>query len=483
MLLKQGFEQSPNVKILINIGALLDIPTGTYITGLHGESILNGGLGQMTGVVGIGNNFKSTVMHYMMLSAMNRISFTTPTSASTYDTEINIHESHLRALTKRFENFKSNDVTNDGTWTFTDKTVYYANEWYTVLKEFLKSKKSNYKQISVTTPFPDRDGKTLLSIATPTFSEIDSFSEFETADIAKMQSENELGDSGANTMHMRQGLAKTRFLMELPAITASVYHFVLMTAHVGKDIAMASGPIPTAPVKKLQNLKNGDKIKGVTDKFFFLMSNCWHAYNAAPLINQGTKGPEYPRNPDDNNTNDTDLNVVSLRQLRSKSGPSGNVIELLVSQSEGVLPELSEFHFLKSAERFGISGTLQHYALDLLPEVKLSRTTVRSKIDTMPELRRALNITAELCQMTLLWRSSDRDILCTPKELYDDLIKLGYDWDMILKNTRGWWTVDNDKYSQHFLSTKDLLLCRAGLYHPYWLEADKKTIKKQYLKN
>jgi uncharacterized protein YtpQ (UPF0354 family) len=63
---------------------------------------------------------------------------------------------------------------------------------------------------------------------------------------------------------------------------------------MGKDLNIATGPIPQAPVKKLQHLKNGDKIKGVTDQFFFLMSNCWHAYNASPLLNQSTKGPEYP---------------------------------------------------------------------------------------------------------------------------------------------------------------------------------------------
>lgn len=480
MILEHNFKPAPAVKILINVGALLDISTGSYHRGIHGESILNGGLGQLTGVVGIGNNFKSTILNYMLLSAADKIQQVTPTSITTYDTEINIHESHLEKFTKIFKSFKDKNILDNGTWSVTDKTIYYADQWYTVLKDYLSKKKDNAKKISVVTPFLDRGGNTLLSILTPTFGSIDSLSAFETSANAKMQDDNELGDSGANMLHMKAGAAKTRFLMELPIVTAQAMHFMAMTAHVGKDIVIASGPMAPPPTKKLQYLKNGDKIKGVTDQFFFLMSNCYHAYNAAPMINQSTKGPEYPRTPDDNQTGDTDLNMVSLRQLRSKSGPTGGVVQLIVSQSEGVLPTLTEFHYIKESDRFGISGTLQHYSLDLLPDVKVSRTTIRTKINTDVNLVRAINITSELCQMTQLWKNLPAGLLCTTKELYDDIVKLGYDWSVLLK-TRGYWTIENDKQPIPFLSTMDLLNMRKGDYTPYWLESDKKTIKKKYV--
>ena len=474
-LLRPSFETAPNVKILINIGALLDVPTGYYITGIYGESILNGGLGLLTGVVGTGNLFKSTVLNYMMLSAMDKIYYATPTSASTYDTEVNVHETALKRFTKNFERFKDLDLFEIGAWNISDKTIYYANQWYEVLKKFLKIKLDNTSKLLKETPFPTRDGKELLKIRIPTFSAIDSFSEFETEDVAKIQNDNELGESGGNTIHMRQGLAKTRFLMELPATTMAMEHFVLLTAHVGKDITMASGPIPQAPVRKLAHLKNGDKIKGVTDKFFFLMSNCWQAINATPMIKQDTKTTEYPKNPDDNRTGDLDLNMVTLRQLRAKAGPSGTMVELIVSQKEGVLPSLTEFHYIKGMDRFGISGTLQHYNLDLLPDVKISRTTVRGKIDENPQLRRALNITSELCQLHQYQRHTD--VLCKPLELYNDLKAMGYDWDVLL-NTRGWWTLNNDKQSIPFLSTLDLLNMRAGKYTPYWLSKETKLKNK-----
>lgn len=477
-MLVPKFEQIPFVKTMINIGAGLDIPTGHYIKGRHGESILNAGLGMITGVVGIGNNFKSTILYYIMLSAMDRIMQMVDTIAITYDTETNVHLTRLFELTKRFKAFHEQNILENGKWIVSDKTIYFANEWYEILRDYLTEKKKEEKKHLVKTPFLDRDGKSLMEILIPTFTAIDSFSEFETADVAKIQEENELGDSGGNMMHARQGLAKTRFLMDVPTLCGKTNHYLLMTAHIGKEMPLAQGPMAPPPTKKLQYLKNGDKLKGVTDKFTFLLSNCLHAFNATPLINQGTKGPEYPRNPDDNRPGDTDLNVVCLRQLRSKSGQSGYVMEVLVSQTEGVLPSLTEFHYIKSSDRFGISGTMQHYNLDLLPDVKLSRTTVRSKLDTNPVLARAVNITSELCQMTELWRHYEEGFFVKPAELYEGLKKKGYDWTILL-NTRGWWTVNNDEHPVPFLSTQDLLNMYHGRYHPWWYPVKQEDLKPQ----
>lgn len=480
MLLRPAFVQVPVVKMMINIGALLDIPTGTYEQGKYGESILNGGLSLTTGIVGIGNNFKSTIANYMELSAMEKVLQVIDTSYDTYDTEVNIHISRLKTFLNRFPFLKRLDILGKGIWVITDRTIYFGNKWFEILKEYLRDKVVNKKKLEVETPFIDRNGE-LLKVISPTFGIVDSFTRFETEDVGKIQDENELGDSGGNTIHMRQGLAKTRFLMELPSLCGSSYHYLILTAHVGKDgPAMQQGPMPAPPIKKLQYLKNGDKIKGVTEQFTFLLGNCWHSYNGAPLINQGTKGPEYPRNQEDDLKGDTDLNIVSLRQLRGKSGQSGIVIELIVSQSDGVLAELSEFHFIKTNGRYGLEGNDRNYSLALYPDCSLSRTTVRGKLDNDAKLRRAMNITAEMCQMKMFWHNISSDVLCTPKELYDDLKAQGYDWDVLL-NTRGYWMFNNDKQPIPFLSTLDLLHMRKGVYFPYWMEEDKKTIKKEFL--
>lgn len=481
-LLKSNLLAAPAVKPLINIGGTLDIPTGFYVKGIHGEMIILGGLGSITGVTGIGNSFKSTIMHYMMLAAADRIGSTSKICVmDTYDTEMNIHQERLRDLTYSFDTFKERDVLNDGTWTVTDKSLYLGNEWFEKKKEFLKEKRDNSRKLTFKTPFLDRDRKA-LEILIPTFSEVDSLSEFETADVSKIMEENELGDTGGNTIYMRQGLAKNRLMMEMPTLAVAANNFTLITAHLGKEINMASGPYAPPPTKKLQHMSQGDKIKGVSDKFFFLTTNFWQTKSVSKLINQGTKGPEYPRDSNDVGNVDCDLNLVSMILLRGKAGPSGFILELVISQDEGLLPSLTEFHLIKENERFGITGTLQHYALDIYPECKLSRTTVRGKINNDVKLQRALNITSELCQVRQFHRSLNAP---TALEVYNGVKANGYDWDFILENTRGWWTVNNDSHPKLFLSTMDLVNMAKpkdspDFYHPYWMEEDCKRVKKGY---
>lgn len=455
-------ETIPHIKPMYNVGALLDILTGTYVLGKYGESILNGGLGAITGFTGIGNNFKTTVMRYLSLTVLGRY---IGTALNSYDTETNVDLRGQARLVTGNRSLNGEDVIASRRWTITDKSRYHGNEWFEWWKGYCNNKVKHAKDLMVTTPFLDAKGTGLYQIITPTMADVDSFTEFQTEDVYEMTEKNEIGESGGNTIHMRQGLAKVRFLSEIPREIARSNSPMMMTAHIGKEVIMD----PKAPPnRKLEYLKNGDKIKGVTDKFFFLTTQCWQCARAQALLTND-KVPEYPLNAEDDARGDTDLNEVTLTLLRNKNGPSGVSIKLVVTQSGGVHPELTEFHYIKTNDRYGISGNLQWYFLDLLPDVKISRSTVRAKIESNAQLRRALNITAELCEMTNLWRSKEMsELICTPKELYEDLRAMGYDWDVLL-NTRGWWTFDNDTHPIKFLSTMDLLRMRKGLYHPYWM--------------
>lgn len=482
MLPKSKIEPASPIIPLINIGACLDISTGIFVKGKYGESLLLGGLGPVTGMTGKGNTYKSTVMNYMCMSATDRILASVPeTHVEDYDTELNKDDNRVISLAAQFDNLKNRLIMEDGTWNLTNPVKYYANKWFEELKTYLKTKYET-KEAWITIPFLGRD-KQPLKVLLPTFTMVDSFSRFETEDVVKIQDENELGDSGGNTMHMRQGLSKMRFLMEAPVLSSKMFNYMLLSAHLGKDTAIAAGPYAAPPEKKLQHMKQGDKIKGVTDQFYFLTTNFWQTVSSAPYINQTTKGPEYPKNEYDvaNDSGEIDLVTVNIKLLRGKFGPSGTVIELAVSQREGVLPSLTEFLQCKNSDRFGIDGNVQNYFLTLYPDAKLSRTTIRRKFDGDPKLRRAMNITSELCQMRQFYRSLKPELL-EPATVMKGVIERGYDWDFILANTRGWWTIKNDDHPLYFLSTMDIALMSIGEYHPYWLEDDKKTIKKEFLK-
>lgn len=466
--LKPKLTPTQSVKPLFNVGMGMDIITGEYLLGLNGEYYLNGGIGYLNGVVGEANRFKSTILHNAVLTAMAHIMETHESSLSTYDTETNVHESRLTKLYKKFPIFANRNLFLEGVWTVTDKTIYPGEKWWSAVRTFMHDKITNRKSIMYTTPFYDRDGSTLVSVIAPTFNELDSLTKFDTSAITTIQDNFEIDEAGGNTMHMRNGLAKMRMLTELPFLSPTSGSYFSITAHITKEIIIPTGPIPQAPVKKLSTLKNGDKVKGVTDDFFYLMSACWQTVSANPLLNKTDKTPLYPRCAEDDVVGDLDLMEVTLRCLRSKTGLSGNQISVICSQSEGVLDDLTNFHNIKTSDMFGLSGGDRNYTLDIRPDVKLSRTTVRNKLATDPKLVRAMEITAQLCQITKYWKLKPefKDILVTPKELYESIITQGYSWDDIL-TSRGWWTFDDDKHPTPHVSTYDLLRMGKGIFkHP-----------------
>lgn len=466
-LLRQPFQRSDPVRALINVGARLDIVTGTVVTGRYGESIINGGLPALTGVVGLGNQFKSKLLRYLLLSAFSKF-YNFGSTANSYDTETNIQESHQLHLTQSFETFKDKNIINEGAWIITDKTVYTGDQYFDETKEFLNNKIKNKSKLLKDTPFVNREVTGYMQMPIPTFRDVDSFTEFSTQDVLKMQEENSLGDSGANTVNMREGLQKNRFLREITPLADGAKDYVLLSAHLGQEFNLdPRNPIP----RKLGYLKQNLKIKGAPEKFTFLTNICWHNYNATPLINQGTKASEYPEDSSDNLTGDTDLNEVNIRLLRNKTGPSGMVVQVVISQSDGVLEDLTNFHYIKTRKHYGLIGNDRTYACALLPDVSLSRTTIRHKLAENKTLCRAIELVADLCQVSEYW-DQYQNILCSPEELYKDIKELGYDWEILL-NTRGWWTFDNDKQAIPFLTIIDLLKMREKTYVPYWYPKDK----------
>lgn len=479
-------QPAPSVKPQINVGACLDIPTGKFLRGRHGEMILNGGFAIVTGVVGAGNSFKTTLADHMVFTGLGRF---TGSIGSAFDTETNKHEWRERELFSRVYDLHGEDIIETGRYVITDKTVYSGNKWHEKHREFCDLKIKSAAKHTVDSPFLDRKGDKLMGMLPPTFTLLDSFTEFSTDDVEKMREDNELGESGANTIHMRQGLSKMQLLMEAPGLNGASYNYLIMTAHIGKDSEIQSGPshMKKANPTKLRYLGDDLKIKGTTEKFTFLTHVCLFSFKTNPLMQADGDGPLYPKDSEDKMKYDTDLNALHVKILRAKSGISGISLVILASQKEGILPSLTEFHNIKENDRFGLDGTIQSYALDLYPEVKLSRTTVRTKIDDDFKLRRALNITSELLQMYTLWGFKPEDKI-PPKQIYKSLVDQGYDMDIILGHTRGWWTVNNDDHPLLFLSTMDILnmvtMDKDGkpLYHPYWLEDDNKTIKKEYLR-
>jgi len=468
-----NFENKTKPVIFYNVGSFFDIPTGNIVIGRKGESLINGGIARIFAVVGPGNNYKSTLLHWFMLSAADKIFATKETAMTTYDTEVNITLDRLEYFSNKFKYIPKYPITVANIWSVTDKSIMSANKWVTEINKYVKNKNADKSALATFTAYTDPYTGEALKMAIPTFAEIDSFSKLE-GEASTNMLENDLEDSTTNTFAMKQGMFKHKFISQLPRLSGSSNTVFMLTAHIGQKIDMATGPAKyRQPTKQLQHLKAGDVIKGVTNDFNYLINGgALFAHSATKLLNHGTKLPEYPLPGTANDPNE--LNIVKLTQLRSKNGTSGYTQEVLISQYDGVLHNLSQFHYIKSSDRYGLVGTIQNYELVMRPGTKLSRTTIRNKLDTDPLLAKAVQFTSDLLQLHTYHRHlGPSGLLCTPEELYNDIIALGYDWDALL-TTRSWTTID--QYSNKvdsFLTIVDLLKMRKGVYTPYWLKVKK----------
>lgn len=466
-------ENPVSIKPMMNVGALLDIPTGTYITGEKGETILNGGLPSIIGTAGPGNAFKSTFIHYLALTVANRYKYSNVSCPiHTHDTEDNMifNYPRLNKLATYMEYLTNEPLYNAKVWSVISKSEMTSDKWIEVVHKKILEKIKNKKEYITYNGYVNRLTGDKVTIPKPNIIEVDSFSELEPETTEDIILDGKINSS--NTMFMQQGLFKAKVMKDLPRLANTSNTSFILTAHIGEEINMASGPFAPQPTKQLQHMKTGQKIKGVVGKILYLSSHFYLITHSNTLINQNTKMPEYPLEAEDNST---DLNIIKVKQLRSKTGPSGYVLEIIVSQVEGVLSSLTEFHYIKS-DRFGFLGNVVTYSLALYPDLKLSRPKIRTLINKDRKLRRTINILSELKQMRVFMRQY-RDLLCTPQELYNGIKEKGYDWDDILENTRGWYTPNNYIGDLKFLSTLDLLKMRAGKYVPYWFKKEKVDAK------
>ncbi len=464
------FKSAPKIRPLPNVGCLFDIYTGRYYYGKHGEAILSGGMPHLLGIAGPGNSFKSVLLHYFILQVLNRY---VRTQANIYDTEGSIQQARLNALSVHLKRIFGIDLVDLGRMVLVDSPTMKLDVWYRAWREWSdnKLKKENVNGWTVESPFWNPKTDTYVNTLIPTLSEVDSLSMATTSGVQDIYDEKDIGSSDMNTESLRSMRDKSQMLMDMSDATIATNSFVGMTAHIGMKHQLN----PREPVSKVMLfLKQKLTFKHVPEKFQFIPNVVWYVSGAELLRNDTTKAVEFPRNKDDDLKGDTDLQRLTLVALRNKYGASGIPFEIILSQDEGVMVGLTEFNYIRSFDRFGISGNNVNYHLDLYPDVNLSRTTIRGKIDEDPRLRRALQITSELCQMINHWDDPE-SLFCSPKALRDDLIAMGYDFDSLL-DTRGYWVYNEDASEEApYLSTLDMLRIRRGLYTPHWFTKEQRA--------
>lgn len=473
-----SFKLSPLVRPRLCQGSLLDIPAGRYHRGAYGDQLLSGGYSSFQGVGGRGNVFKTTMLISLMIRVLSRYSIpasllkdpsTGNVSLFIYDTEVTFDWNRVFDIMSVYTNLDYLDLLELGRLVVTSSGDHMGNEWWQIVRNRANLRAKDSKRLSVESPFLDFHGNPIMVL--PMESHLcDSMSQLSTDMIEEMYNKNEIDDSGLTTDHLRSGGIKTRLVMQIPNVVSSGGMTMACTAHVGNEFKLEK----YAPSKQQLGAMPRDlEFKNVPSKFTFLSSNTWFIKKASPLSHDTTKASFYPLEGMNTQAGDVDLQILDVLNVRSKSGQTGHQLELIVSQDFGLLPGLSEFHFLNTRkDGFGMTapeGQQRTKRLQLLEDVLPVRTKVRTMINQDYKLQRALEITSEMAQIMDYWNDFPRSKIMEPAEVKAKLIEKGYNWDLLLE-TRGYWTYFNyaKEHERRPLSTMDIINMVHDEYIPWW---------------
>lgn len=461
-----------------NTGIVLDISAGHWVKGHKGQSILNGGFALFWSIGAMPNMFKSTIAAYCSAAVLRAFSRAV----------LHVHDAETTMVIERMELLvrlamqyidqtgkMPESLIDTGRMFFTRSVDYDATDLFDLLKTFCKKRLKEEKKRKLEIMHPDT-GKP-YEYFDPIVSFWDSFSAMKAKNAVDMLAEGDVGSKDLNMLAMRVNSGKSQMVDQIPDMTAKHSFYLLATSQVGQAYELD----PKKPsVKTLKMLKGEVKLKRVPENFSFATGNCYIVTHYSPMINGSGKDamPEFPYEPGDAD-NQNDLIQVKLTNMRGKFGISGVPLPFVISQKDGLLPEMSNFIFLRDeAGRFGIinhDANNRYYSMALTPDIKMQRTEVRQKFRQNPHCGRSALICAEMFWMFTYWTNFDQRYVCDPVELYAEIKNMGYDWNLLL-STRYWFMPIEDGESIPYLSTMDLLRMRVGQYHPYWYPKSRKEM-------
>lgn len=464
---------APPIQLSQNTDTALDLCAGVYKFNPDGEAILNGGIPKIFSIVGPQNGCKTAQMLSLVMTVLNNIPVA---GLNIMDTEDSLTHERLNGLSRQFAALRDMDH-GDTSMNDTDVRIALTNtgtvtcsEHFEQLREYSRfCNKDMLASAKYTLPIRDKKGGKYPKCPPQQFVFIDTLTNWQPDEILEMRLNGAFG-SDQNIIPMREGLAKQNFMTQLSRLCNHGGLSMVLTAHVGKKFEMNrflndQGLVFSAAGKSTNKVGNT----------FERLNSLILEITSLSLLNS-SKVIMYPLTEIDKTRLGIDLLLVKCRISRNKRGGSGVKITQLISQSHGLLVHLGAYHSLKTDTKpYGISGKVDYtHWMTLYPSVKLTRKTVRTLIDSDRRLRQAIIYTDQLrllpTFMSELAERFGQEIWCTPEELYEDMIKKGIDWDIIL-DCRTWWTYDElANKSPMPLTTINLLQWRLGTYKPAWYD-------------
>ena len=423
-----------------NTNTLFDLATGKFVQGFDGEWYLSGGLSAHINMfVGMSSQFKSTLANSLAMRCVG-IYDDDEVDYIIKDSEQALSKDKSRAV-KMAGEFYTKELESRIIWL--DSVHYNLNNTDAFIRDCCNKRMEHKKRLTIETPFVDGMTGERIKVWSPMFILIDSLSMLK-ADIEEemldANASKGLSDSKLNTLNMIDGGKKTIFTAAMRRRCQQYGIVFIATGHYDTQIQM--DPYSVVPKDTLFT-KGGYKVKGCGSDIKFLASI--YARCQASLLQDSAKLAMYS----DNTTLAKDIYEVALLIERCKTANAGEVTPFVVSQGSGLLNVVTNYHYLRLNGYFGLEGNKQKQQCALYPELTISRNTIRELADATPQLRRALELTAQYCYIRTNWNTKDipYDFSKSPTELFD---KLNSDKNKTLVtdilNTRGFWT-----YKKHAL--------------------------------
>ena len=427
----------------INTGTLYDYLTGKFRYGLKNTWVLDGGLPQCMGLSGRSQTYKSGTAGTLFARAL---SIHQNSEGMVYETEGAI------SGPERYDDFVGpfgSPVSNR--IIFRNSTDYSLTGFYDDFVKITDEKLKHAKDYTVESPFINPATNKPWKIMTPTFFFVDSFSRARSDKSNDLYDENSVDDSAFNMSAMADGAVKTRVMNDLPNRAARSGCYVILTAHVGNKMDLN----PYAPTpKQLQYMKGTDSIKGVSNAFVFLTTSLLQTIKATVLKNKD-KQCEYPAS----FSTDNEVNEVETCNVRCKNNAAGTILHFVISQYQGILDSVTNFHFLRNNKNWGLNvfGNQQEFSTYLTPDIKFSKKTLRNITDKDYAVARGLELTAQLCFIQTLcstWKMPEY-VHMKPLDFAERLMNSGSESvNRVLQSTGVWST---GKQERERLTIMDVL--------------------------
>lgn len=388
-LLSEYHGQS-NFPAQFNTGTNFDLATGKFQPGKNGKWYLNGGLYVTAGFTGRNNLYKTALAGSLLARVLLNYQ---DSEAFVYESEFSIPDKY------RYNDFAPVDRPVHDQILFRNRADMHLGEWMEFIQELGEKKLAHKKDYIVEAPFFDPETMKPARILKPTFCVVDSFSKAQGVREEERYDDNDIEDPTMNMLYMADGGLKTRITRQLPTLATRYGFYFILTAHIKDNKADLANP-RSKPSKQFQHMKVKDKLVGVGSDFSFLMTALVQNLSASALTDS-KDNCMYPANTGVGSP-PLEVQEVPSVMLRCKNNTTGTQINWIISQYQGLLNEVTNFHYLKKAKK-GLVESGLNFATNLTPTEQFTRKTLREITDKNYMLRRALEILSQINYIQTNW--------------------------------------------------------------------------------